>query len=90
MVKDSKAEALENAGQYRRAASRWLEVMTTSNAKEQEWILRRRSACLEKARRPKPERESLGGVGRAATLLQMKMGLSKPKGEAFRMPGYKK
>ena len=53
MVNDSKAEALEAKGLYRRAAARWMEVMLLcTEDDDREWIKRRRETCLENVKRP--------------------------------------
>ncbi|EAM2857546.1 PerC family transcriptional regulator [Salmonella enterica] len=56
MVRDNKAESLENAGLWRRAATRWLHVMQlyknhSDEISEREWILLRRNMCIKRARR---------------------------------------
>ncbi|GBU14387.1 transcriptional regulator PchE [Enterobacterales bacterium] len=53
MIKDDKAEALEKAGLYRRAASRWLEVFDLRQMEtEREWLTRRRNECIRNASDP--------------------------------------
>ncbi|HBU7752412.1 TPA: PerC family transcriptional regulator, partial [Klebsiella pneumoniae] len=53
MVNDSKAEALEAKGLYRRAATRWMEVMNHCAEDEvRDWVRRRMDECLQKVRRP--------------------------------------
>ena len=53
MVKDSKAEALEAKGLYRRAASRWLEVMAQcTEDDDRDWIIRHREECMHKVSKP--------------------------------------
>lgn len=47
MVNDSKAEALEAKGLYRRAATRWMEVMNHCAEDEaRDWVRRRMDECL--------------------------------------------
>ena len=53
MVNDSKAEALEAKGLYRRAASRWLEVFDKCDTEAgREWIRNRHNQCLGEASAP--------------------------------------
>ncbi|GCV19793.1 transcriptional regulator PchE [Escherichia coli] len=53
MIHDSKAEALEARGLYRRAAERWAEVIRLVNTdKEREQAAKRRAECIRKAARP--------------------------------------
>lgn len=50
MIYDEKAEKLEQAGLYRRAAARWLTVLDRyRDAPSREWIARRRKWCIEQA-----------------------------------------
>lgn len=50
-IRDIIAENLENRGFYRRAATRWLEVMDEcKDATERLWVAKRRNDCLMKAR----------------------------------------
>ncbi|HCM1954394.1 TPA: PerC family transcriptional regulator [Salmonella enterica subsp. salamae serovar 9,46:z4,z24:z39:z42] len=52
MVKDNKAEALESAGLYHGAASRWLVLLNhCTSQSERIWISKRLDICLEKAKR---------------------------------------
>lgn len=91
MINDSRAEAPEAAGHFRRAAKRWLDVLANCSVKEQEWVLRRRNACLVQARRRQSAvRDNLGVVGRAATARQEEMGIARPGGSAFRLSGRSK
>lgn len=49
MIKDSIAESLEARGLYRRAASRWVDVMQTCvDDNDREWIRMHRNKCLKK------------------------------------------
>lgn len=53
MIKDSKAEELEGKGLYRRAATRWQQVLIAcAEEGERELIIQRISMCLMKARLP--------------------------------------
>ncbi|HBU7954865.1 TPA: PerC family transcriptional regulator [Klebsiella pneumoniae] len=76
-IRDSIAERLEACGLYRRAASRWIEVMQRClDDEDREWIRHHRNQCLKKAQRPPAPKET-----------QYRMGIAKPYGEAFRLPG---
>lgn len=91
MVKDEKAEFLERAGLFRRAADRWLQILPEHNTKCQEWIIQRRNDCILKGRRlKKVTKDNFVDVSRAASALQKKMGLDKPDGTAFRLTGITK
>ncbi|ECA3794520.1 PerC family transcriptional regulator [Salmonella enterica subsp. enterica] len=84
MIYDEKAEKLEQAGLYRRAAARWLTVLDRCrDAPSREWIARRRLCCIEQAETPRPVTDTFGDVHRAATELQKSMGLWQPE-DAFR------
>lgn len=85
-VSDSKAETLEAKGLYRRAASRWLEVMELcTDEKDREWVALRRVRCVEQAKRPAQRAENFGGLHKAATDTQHRMGIAQPGGKAFRL-----
>ncbi|EBP0138584.1 PerC family transcriptional regulator [Salmonella enterica] len=85
MIHDEKAEKLELAGLYRRAAARWLTVLDgCRDASSREWVARRRLWCPEQAETPRPLTDTFGDVRQAATALQKKMGLWQPDGDAFR------
>lgn len=86
MVKDKRAEALEEAGLFRRAAARWLEIFSVCSIKEQEWIVRRRNACLARVKMKAAKKDNFSDVARAASALQKKMGIDRPCGRAFRLP----
>lgn len=88
MIRDSKAEALEAKGMYRRAASRWLEVFDQCDSEAgREWITKHRNECLERRRRPAVRLDSYGDIRKAAEETQRRMGLDKPNGGAFRLKG---
>ncbi|EAA9288979.1 PerC family transcriptional regulator [Salmonella enterica subsp. diarizonae] len=73
MIHDEKAEKLEQAGFYRRAAVRWLTVLDNCrDALSREWVTRR------------PLTDTFGDVRKAATELQKSMGIWQPDGDAFR------
>ncbi|QXC16639.1 PerC family transcriptional regulator [Citrobacter braakii] len=85
MIHDEKAQKLEQAGLYRRAAARWLTVLDGyRDASSREWVVRRRLWCLQQAEVPRPVTETFGDIRQAATALQKKMGLWQPDGDAFR------
>ncbi|MFI4630085.1 PerC family transcriptional regulator [Klebsiella quasipneumoniae] len=55
-VADKLAEGLENAGLYRRAATRWLEVFFECQSdSERSWVSRRRQHCLSQMHTRKPD-----------------------------------
>ena len=83
MVNDSKAEALEAKGLYRRAATRWMEVMNHCAEDEaRDWVRRRMDECLQKVRRPPARVEDFGGLHKAAKETQRRMGIAQPNCEA--------
>ncbi|EAB7739597.1 PerC family transcriptional regulator [Salmonella enterica] len=85
MIHDEKAEELEQAGLYRRAAARWLTVLDGCRDEDsREWAARQRLRCLQQAETPRPVTDTFGDVRQAATALQKKMGLWQPEGNAFR------
>ncbi len=85
MIHDEKAEKLEQAGLYRRAAARWLTVLDGCRDEDsREWAARQRLRCLQQAETPRPVTDTFGDVRLAATALQKKMGLWQPEGNAFR------
>ena len=86
MVKDSKAEALEAKGLYRRAASRWLEVMAQCTEDvDRDWIKDHRDDCMNKVRKPAVLLDNFGGLHKAATEAQHRMGIAQPNGNSFRL-----
>lgn len=65
MIYDDKAEKLEQAGLYRRAAARWLTVLDQCrDVSSREWIARRRRWCIEQAETPRPLTDTFGDVRR--------------------------
>ncbi|MGQ8558056.1 PerC family transcriptional regulator [Enterobacter hormaechei] len=87
MVHDTKAEELEAKGLYRRAAARWAEVMALcTEDDDREWIAKKRAECLSFIKRPPVKVEEFGDLHKAARETQQRMGISKPDGEAFRLP----
>ncbi|KJM65085.1 PerC family transcriptional regulator [Pluralibacter gergoviae] len=90
MVNDSKAEALEEKGLYRRAAARWMNVMyLCAEDGDREWVRRHMDECLQKVRRPPSRPDSYHGLSEAATQAQNRMGIGQPNGQAFRMKSNK-
>lgn len=87
MVSDAVAEKLEHAGLWRRAATRWLDVMQTCETDTQRNLVRlRRHACLSRVSSPaQEERLDIHAINRAASRTQERMGLNRPKGAAFRI-----
>lgn len=64
MIHDSKAEALEARGLYRRAAARWAEVIMLANDdKAREQAAKRRAECIHKAARPPEKLQSVTEAG---------------------------
>ncbi|EHL2773785.1 PerC family transcriptional regulator [Salmonella enterica subsp. enterica serovar Hvittingfoss] len=61
-TRDIIAENLENRGLYRRAATRWLEVMDEcKDSTERLWVAQRRNQCFMKSRQPGSSLSTLGG-----------------------------
>ena len=85
-IHDVVAEKLENAGLWRRAAARWLDVMQLCETDaEREQARRRRNQCLASVSRPTPEGKlGIHALNRAASRTQERMGISQPDGAAFR------
>ncbi len=76
MIHDSKAEELEAKGLYRRAATRWAEVMQQVNTdKEREQAVKRRAECIHKAARSPVMLDNFGGLREAANRTQADMGI---------------
>ncbi|MBF7979186.1 MULTISPECIES: PerC family transcriptional regulator [Rahnella] len=77
-VRDARAEVLEAAGLYRRAARRWLEVFDSRiDEGERDWLRQRRNACLRRVTRIKKGRDDLHfrEVNQAANAALRRMGL---------------
>lgn len=86
-VHDRVAEKLEAAGLWRRAASRWLEVMSQygNTASQLEWLRLRRVYCQKQLTAPEPSgKQEVTSVSKAATATLAKMGLNRPAKIAFR------
>ncbi|HID4130319.1 TPA: PerC family transcriptional regulator [Pluralibacter gergoviae] len=91
VITDKKAEELEAKGLYRRAATRWQEVMMLcAKDDEREQAKRRRERCLDSVKRPPVKAEDFGDLHKAVTETQLRMGIAQPNGEAFRLPGSRK
>lgn len=73
-------------GQWRRAATRWLEVMLLcEKSAEREWLSQRRRYCYARIAHPaKSDKLGISGISRAASRAQELMGISLPGGAAFR------
>lgn len=90
MVRDEKAEKLEHAGLYRRAACRWLDVLKTCKEEhEREWIVSHRAEIQAKVKPVTVVTDNFSDVTRAAAATQDRMGLSRQNGSAFRIKGDK-
>lgn len=88
VIKDDIAERLESLGLWRRAATRWLQVMhkIEYTASEREWIRQRRIYCQSQITPVAvPASLSFADVTRAANATQVRMGLDRPGGTAFRL-----
>lgn len=86
MLKDSKAEELEAKGLYRRAATRWGELMRQCHDERQrEEIKARIDACTEKARRPPVKEGNFGGLRKAIDETENRMGIAQSRVEPFRL-----
>lgn len=88
MVEDEVAQKLEAMGLWRRAASRWLDIMQSHDLsdKQREWVRQRRKNCLSCAKPiSSPDKLDVAEIVRAAKATQERMGLSQPDGAAFRL-----
>ena len=86
-VRDRVAEKLEASGLWRRAASRWLEVMFKhgNTSAQLEWLRQRRVYCQKQLTAPVPPgKQEVTSVSKAATAALTKMGLNRPGKVAFR------
>ncbi|MGK2895279.1 PerC family transcriptional regulator [Klebsiella michiganensis] len=85
-IRDAVAEKLENAGLWRRAAVRWLDVLQLCKTDtEREQARRRRNQCLSSVSRPPPEGKlGIHAISQAASRTQERMGINQPDGAAFR------
>lgn len=76
-IRDAQAEMLEAAGFWRRAASRWLEVMKWCETDAQrEWASQRRRYCYSRIQQPVSEKLDIHAINKAASLTQQRMGIS--------------
>ncbi|WP_267202926.1 PerC family transcriptional regulator [Escherichia coli] len=76
MIHDSKAEALEAKGLYRRAAARWADVMwLMSTDKEREQVAKRRAECIRRAARPPVMVDNFGVLKEAVNRTHTEMGI---------------
>lgn len=83
-VIDKLVENLENAGLYRRAATRWLDVFFEClDDSERAWVTRRRLKCLDRPHAFKAS-DSFHDIYRAVSTLHSSMGLDHPAGVVFR------
>lgn len=86
-INDNLAGKLEAAGLWRRAASRWLDVMLSEalSDRQRDWVRERRTYCLSRVA-PVVVGEALdmAEIGAAATAALERMGLCLPNGAAFR------
>ncbi|KGT95496.1 hypothetical protein NG99_03005 [Erwinia typographi] len=76
-VCDGTAQMLENAGLWRRASARWLDVMMQSGLSpaQRAWICNRRRYCQTRLpAAPIPEKPSLVAISRAASVTLKRMG----------------
>ncbi|HAT6805039.1 TPA: ANR family transcriptional regulator [Citrobacter freundii] len=80
------AEKLENAGLWRRAAARWLDVMQICKTEtERDWISLRRRYCLSMSSPPRHSPKlDIKAINQAATITQEKMGIRLEKGIQYR------
>ncbi|EHL6350084.1 TPA: PerC family transcriptional regulator [Escherichia coli] len=77
MIADSVAQKLEERGLWRRAATRWGEVLVNVETdKEREEAARRRAICITKCRRMPEQFVAFGDVKRAADRTLKEMGIN--------------
>lgn len=86
MIRDDKAEELENSGLWRRAAERWGELFRQAKSdEERHYITQRRAQCTAKATRPrKAEWGHVCAVREAATRTLKDMGIDLRKEDPLR------
>lgn len=87
MVEDEVAQKLEDAGLWRRAAARWLDMMQHHGLtdQEREWVCLRRKHCLSCVTPPvSPEKLDIADIARAANNTLTEMGIVSIKGSVFR------
>ncbi|PJI60765.1 PerC family transcriptional regulator [Escherichia coli] len=86
MVHDDKAEELEAKGLWRRAASRWGELLKQSASDEaRQYVTERRTACIRRATMPRePQRDQICAIRTAATKTLAGMGIDLKKEDPLR------
>lgn len=92
--RDARAEQLERAGHWRRAAARWSEVLNTPSLTDARWsqILARQRWCLAQHSAPVIH-DVRGGrreVDNAARQVLDKMGQAFASGDAFRQLSFRR
>ncbi|EER5392068.1 PerC family transcriptional regulator [Escherichia coli] len=77
MITDSVAQKLEARGLWRRAATRWGEVLINAETdREREEAARRRDFCISKTRRTPEQLVTFGDVRKAADRTLKEMGIN--------------
>ncbi|EHB8339910.1 PerC family transcriptional regulator [Escherichia coli] len=77
MITDSVAQKLEARGLWRRAATRWGEVLINAETdREREEAAKRRAICISKTRRMPEQLATFGDVRRAADRTLKEMGIN--------------
>ncbi|EFJ4154940.1 PerC family transcriptional regulator [Escherichia coli] len=77
MIKDSVAQKLEARGLWRRAATRWGEVLINAETdREREEAAKRRAICISKTRRMPEQLVTFGDVRKAADMTLKEMGIN--------------
>lgn len=93
MAEDEAAHKLEAAALWRRAASRWLDVMQHHSLTDQQRdrIRQYRKYCLSCVKPiNSPEKMDVTEIARAAKAAQERIGASQPDKAAFRLKGREK
>ncbi|ELW6927619.1 PerC family transcriptional regulator [Escherichia coli] len=77
MITDSVAQELEARGLWRRAATRWGEVLINAETdREREEAAKRRAICISKTRRMPEQLVTFGDVKKAADRTLKEMGIN--------------
>ncbi|EEZ5175130.1 PerC family transcriptional regulator [Escherichia coli] len=77
MITDSVAQKLEARGLWRRAATRWGEVLINAETdREREEAAKRRAICISKTRRMPEQLVTFGDVRKAADRTLKEMGIN--------------
>ncbi|EFE1840660.1 PerC family transcriptional regulator [Escherichia coli] len=77
MITDSVAQKLEARGLWRRAATRWGEVLINAETdREREEAAKRRAICISKTRRMPEQLVTFGDVKKAADRTLKEMGIN--------------